>query len=438
MAFIKHSEKVPKAMRAKFKTIVTFTDAFSETHLNDEYAQLARYAAAALCRKRPSPLLKGRETSWACGIIYALGVVNFLFSKEDTPYMTASELCNYFGVSTSTGSKKSKEVSDILKMTQLDPNWCLPSKMNDNPLAWMVMLDGYAVDARDLPRHMQELAYEQGAIPYIPEEQGKSLPFEAPKTAIALARKIISEAQQTTDTAERIRLAEEALSVCEECVEAYLILAEDKAENIEEARAYFEKAMAAGVSLLGDTFFKECAGNFWEYPQARGYMRARARLIHCLFIMKDEDLAVAHCYDMLKLNENDDQGIRYPLSQFLAISERYDELDNLLNIESGKDDMALEWLYLRAFLCFVKEGDTKKARKKLKTALKKNPIVADYVLGEADIMEDVSQGVVSNDKEEAMRAVGGLFIPIWHSVEYAVDWLEHNAYKNPKSLNNPK
>ncbi len=37
--------------------------------------------AAALSRKRPSPLSTGRERSWAVGIIYALGQVNFLFDK---------------------------------------------------------------------------------------------------------------------------------------------------------------------------------------------------------------------------------------------------------------------------------------------------------------------------------------------------------------------
>ena len=79
MAKTKKSENVPKAMQKKFNGIVAITDNFAKQHLNDEYAQIIRFATAALCRKRPSPLVKGREKTWACGITHAIGMVNFLF-----------------------------------------------------------------------------------------------------------------------------------------------------------------------------------------------------------------------------------------------------------------------------------------------------------------------------------------------------------------------
>jgi len=81
------SEKVPKKMQATYNTIVALTDGFCQEHLNEEYAQLARQLTAALCRKRPSPLSRGKPNSWACGIIYALGFVNFLFDKSQEPYL---------------------------------------------------------------------------------------------------------------------------------------------------------------------------------------------------------------------------------------------------------------------------------------------------------------------------------------------------------------
>ena len=70
------SEKVPKAMQSTFQSIAQLTDEFSKKFLNDEYTQLIRYATAALCRKRPSPLTKGSINAWACGITYAIGFVN--------------------------------------------------------------------------------------------------------------------------------------------------------------------------------------------------------------------------------------------------------------------------------------------------------------------------------------------------------------------------
>src|SRR6266851_1651994 len=118
MASISKSERVPKPIQATFDAIVALTDAFCRAHLDEEYVQLARQATAALCRKRPSPLATGHLNTWACGIVYALGSVNFLFDKSQTPSMRAAELCAGFGVSPSTGAAKAKAVRDVLGMGQ--------------------------------------------------------------------------------------------------------------------------------------------------------------------------------------------------------------------------------------------------------------------------------------------------------------------------------
>ncbi|MDO9103428.1 MAG: DUF6398 domain-containing protein [Methylovulum sp.] len=165
------SEQVPKNMQPVFDAIVALTGDFSSQHLNDEYAQLARYVTATLCRKRPSPLVSGHANTWACGIIYALGFVNFLFDKSEKPYISATDLCKGFNISTSTGSAKSKVVRDSLKMMQFDPNWCLPSKLDNNPMAWLITVNGLMLDARHLPREIQEMAYQKGLIPYIPADK---------------------------------------------------------------------------------------------------------------------------------------------------------------------------------------------------------------------------------------------------------------------------
>lgn len=165
------SESVPKAMQEKFTAIVTITDDFCQQQLNDEYAQLIRYATAALCRKRPSPLAKSRDKTWACGITHAVGMVNFLFDPSQDPHISAKNLYQGFGVSSSSGQAKSKLVRDTLGMHQMDPEWCLPSKIDDNPLAWMISVNGMIVDARSAPRELQEFAYDKGLIPHIPDEE---------------------------------------------------------------------------------------------------------------------------------------------------------------------------------------------------------------------------------------------------------------------------
>ncbi len=175
MALSNKSENVPSTMQEKFNAIVAITDDFAKQHLNEEYAQMIRYATAALCRKRPSPLVSGKEKVWACGIIHAIGMVNFLFDASQKPYVGAKEIYNWFGVNASTGQAKSKQVRDILDTRQMDPNWCLPSKIDRNPLAWMISIDGFIVDARTLPQHIQEAAYAKGLIPYIPDAREENV-----------------------------------------------------------------------------------------------------------------------------------------------------------------------------------------------------------------------------------------------------------------------
>lgn len=164
------SQQVPKDMQVRFDDITRLTDTFSHDHLNNEYATLCRELTATLCRKRPSPLIQGKVATWACGIIHALGTVNFLFDASQTPHVSSSQIASYFSLSSSTMQAKSKQIRDLLEMYQMDPNWTLPSKVNDNLLAWMIQINGFVIDARHAPRKIQEEAFRKGLIPYIPAQ----------------------------------------------------------------------------------------------------------------------------------------------------------------------------------------------------------------------------------------------------------------------------
>jgi hypothetical protein len=168
----KKSEVVPSSVEPAYSAIIALIETFCAQHLNGEYAALAQRLTATLARKRPSPIVRGKPEIWACAILYALGTVNFLFDKAQTPHLRADELCALFGVSTSSGANKAKLIRDMLKMGPMDPNWCLPSRVDRNPLVWMVQVNGFIVDVRHMPREVQKIAYEKGLIPYIPADRG--------------------------------------------------------------------------------------------------------------------------------------------------------------------------------------------------------------------------------------------------------------------------
>ena len=161
--------KVPETVSTLFNDICSILKDLCKEKLNEEYYHLSVELAAKLARKRLSPLLSGPPKTWAAGIIHALGMANFLFDKSQSVHMTSRDLCDWFGLGQSTVSGKSKSIREMFKIHQMDPKWCLPTKVLDNPYVWMVDFDGYIVDVRTAPYEMQLAAYEAGIIPFIPK-----------------------------------------------------------------------------------------------------------------------------------------------------------------------------------------------------------------------------------------------------------------------------
>ncbi len=166
--------KTATEVQAILATLIEMTDSFCKEFLNEEYAELCRKLAAALARKRPSPLLQGRLETWACGIVRTIGWVNHLDDRSQKPHLKLTFIDKAFGVAESTGSGKSKAIRTMLKIRDFDPKWTLPSKMDENPMVWWLEVDGFLIDIRDTPREFQEAAFAKGLIPYIPADRAEA------------------------------------------------------------------------------------------------------------------------------------------------------------------------------------------------------------------------------------------------------------------------
>ena len=155
-------------MAEKYSAITALTDAFCAKHLNEEYLQIIQQVVGALARKRPSPLLKGKESVWAAAAVHSVGRVNFLDDASQTPHCKPKVIYEFFGIAESTGQNKSKEIRDLLKMGPMSPEWTLPSRLADNPMVWILQVNGLMVDIRQLPIEVQQIAFEKGLIPFVP------------------------------------------------------------------------------------------------------------------------------------------------------------------------------------------------------------------------------------------------------------------------------
>jgi hypothetical protein len=164
-------QSIPAKMREKHDAIAKLIDPFCREHLNEEYLGLCLRLVGVLARKRPSPIVNGTAAAWACGIVRTIGWVNFLDDKTQQPHLKMTEVDRTFAVSSGTGQAKSKSIRDLLKMRAFDPEWTLPSRMDQNPIVWLIQVNGLLVDARHMPREVQEEAFKRGMIPYLPGEK---------------------------------------------------------------------------------------------------------------------------------------------------------------------------------------------------------------------------------------------------------------------------
>lgn len=156
---------VPKALRPEVDTILASTDAFCRDHLDAEYAELCRKLVARLARKRPSPLVRGDPQIWAAGVIYTVGAINFLFDRSQQPHLSGDDLSQFLTVPKSTMAGKSKRIRGELGLNSLDFDFCRRELVEHDPLAWLVQVNGIAVDARMLSPEIQREAHELGLIP---------------------------------------------------------------------------------------------------------------------------------------------------------------------------------------------------------------------------------------------------------------------------------
>jgi hypothetical protein len=156
------------------QAVIRLVDEFCKAHLNEEYAVLCRKLAEKLGRKRPSPLLQGSPNAWASGIVRAVGAVNFLHDKTQTASMRSTDIDRYLGTSPSSGAAKSAAIRKMFKIHPFDPNWILPSRLEDNPMVWLLQVNGIMMDVRHAPREVQEIAFNKGLIPYIPADRQRN------------------------------------------------------------------------------------------------------------------------------------------------------------------------------------------------------------------------------------------------------------------------
>ncbi|NUQ64503.1 MAG: hypothetical protein HUU20_18715 [Pirellulales bacterium] len=250
--------------------------------------------------------------------------------------------------------------------------------------------------------------------------------FGQEDTPLARAQDLVYQAIEEPDPDRRESLAREALKISADCADAYVFLAEQTDAPDEQIELY-DQAVAAGRRALGEAF-RELEGEFWRRLETRPFMRAKLGLALALWDAGRREEAISHYHDMLRLNPEDNQGVRYTLADALLDSERHEELERLA--EQYRDDVSAPWAYTRALLAFRQHGDSPDSRAALAAAAEANASVPEYLTGNREIpVESPSLVEPGADDEAANYAAGQL--RHWRNTPGAVSWLRKTLRVGP-------
>ncbi len=248
---------------------------------------------------------------------------------------------------------------------------------------------------------------------------GKQSVAQSDQRLLAAAQELCFDAWESSNTSERVRLAKSALRVSSDCADAYLILATEAKSPKQKVELYAE-GVRAGERVLGPRAFKEDVGHFWGRTGTRPYMRARFGLAQLLWDTGRHDEAIGHCAELLQLNPNDNQGVRYALTRYLLEEDRDSDAADIMKFY--EDDMFADSIYTRLLLTFRKEGDTEDARDLLWAAVRYNYHVPAFLLGKRPLPRVLpDEFTLGHESEAVCYAASNL--AVWTKTRGALQWI---------------
>ena len=190
---------------------------------------------------------------------------------------------------------------------------------------------------------------------------------------------------------EAIKYTKKALKKDKYCMDAKLFLAQLE-ENNEKAKIQLEKAVEIETQRLEEKgyFSEDNIGSFYGILETRPYMRARATYLDLLVRMNKIKKAVLEGKEMLRLNENDNLGVRYRLMALFAVLE---DSESAEAIHKQYKEETLMMLLPLAVL-YYKLDKYKKTKTVLKKLLRSNKDYESFLLGESSLDEEMIEDIV--------------------------------------------
>jgi tetratricopeptide (TPR) repeat protein len=278
------------------------------------------------------------------------------------------------------------------------------------------------IDAQGFETPEEVESYARGLL-----ERGE-IPRYEPQTDLERAQEKMYDAWSAKRQRRRVRLAKDALKICPDCADAYVLLGEEACSSLQEAADMYRAGVAAGERALGPAGFERYAGDFWGEMSTRPYMRALYDLALTEGELGNHDEAEALLRRMLELNPNDNQGARYNLLTLLLVKKNTPAVHILLR--QYQDDPSASWSYGRALAIFLERGNTRHARSKLQEALYQNIWFPSYLLGAVPLPEEQPPYIELGTASEGLD-IFYTQASAWLAHERSLEWLADIIGRTP-------
>ncbi|WP_459480701.1 DUF6398 domain-containing protein [Clostridium saccharoperbutylacetonicum] len=394
-------QELSNVIADRYEEIIKMMKSFTNEYLNEEYMRVCTLATKTLCLNNVEQLKKGKSASWAAGVVHAIGTLNDLFDSKGVPYVKAVDLYKAFNVSSSTGSSKSKEVKNLLNLSKEDKQWIIVETDKSKSTKDNVSEEEVAVTTEEVKNETKE-----------------ELKFTVEKNVI-MAQQIVDYAWKQKNYKNKAKYAKEALAICEDCSDAYIILSKDSNLNSNERRAFLEKAVKAAQNVLKIDNLENAKPELLNSKIAEPFFGAKYNLAIHLWDSGEREAAIESALEILKYDEKDGLMVRSIVVNWLLIEKKYEQLKSL--IEKYEKDKLAAIHYSNAVLLY-KTKEVKNAEHALRRAYKRNPHVIPYILKQKKVPNLLPRLIRFGSEEEAMK-YASLGLEVWNDADL-IKWVK--------------
>ena len=187
---------------------------------------------------------------------------------------------------------------------------------------------------------------------------------------------LLFEAYEEPVKSKAIKLAKKALEINPDNIDAENFITKFENNTIKKLEKYKETLDKEQARLEKDNIFsKENIGIFWGLIETRPYMRTKHCYMLTLMELGRYTEAIQQGEEILKLCENDNQGVRYLIMGLYAVLEKFEECERIYKKYS--DDST--FMLFPLSIMYYKKGDYKKTKKTLKVIQENNEYILEYL-----------------------------------------------------------